>query len=90
MPVTSEIRVPLKPGWNLIGNPFEIPIPWDNGTVFRCGEKQYTLSEAVEDSITDGVLFEYTNSGYIESTALEPWKGYFVKAAAECEIIISP
>lgn len=84
------LTVPLKPGWNLIGNPFETQIAWDDRVHFLCNGNGMALSAAVAAGITDGALYEYADSGYTKTGTLKPWKGYMLKAAAACELLMNP
>jgi len=63
-------RITLRPGWNMIGNPFAYPVQWNqvlntasiqNPVVFNVRWKEYDLDP-----------YDYT------PTTLEPWRGYFV------------
>ncbi|MBD3292399.1 MAG: S8 family serine peptidase [Armatimonadia bacterium] len=75
-------------GWNLIGNPYDEPVGW--GTVqFETGGERYDLAEAIDEGVTEGVLFEFVqgigdNPGYYdfnpEPTAaiMDARKGYWV------------
>jgi len=60
----SNFNISLQPGWNMIGNPFDFEISWND--VIR--------SNSVEAS-----LWGYDGQGYVNKTRLERWEGYFVK-----------
>jgi hypothetical protein len=60
---TFDVR--LQPGWNLIGSPFLIPIPWAS-----VKEKNPTLPATAK-------LWAF-NGSYSEATELSPYAGYYV------------
>jgi hypothetical protein len=53
--------IPLHDGWNIISNPFEIPVIWDE--IRQINDIAETLW--------------YFNGHYIESDNFEPYKGYY-------------
>lgn len=75
-------------GWNLIGNPFDEPVGW--GTVqFEIGNDRLDLREAIDEGVTEGVLFEFVQGvgddpGFYDfnpeptGAVMEPRKGYWV------------
>jgi hypothetical protein len=56
---------------------------------FKCSGAEYTLSQAVTATVTDGSLYEYKAAGYAAASNLIPWKGYFIKAASACDLVLS-
>ncbi len=60
----------LQPGWNLIGSPFNFPVPFDS---------VYAYSNVLNQDI-DFDLWEYDNVfgqwRYVDQGNLVPWKGY--------------
>jgi hypothetical protein len=75
-------------GWNLIGNPYDEPVGW--GTVqFETNGERYDLNEAIDEGITEGVLFEFVqgigdNPGFYDfnpeptAAVMEARKGYWI------------
>jgi hypothetical protein len=62
----SMVTVPVDTGWNMIGNPFNFPVRWQD-----C-----SLSS---DSVTTPYAYESESGGIIpDQTVLEPWKGYWI------------
>jgi hypothetical protein len=61
-PRAVDVTIPLRPGWNQIGNPFFFPIRWAD--VGR------------PPGAEDPVAFDGTYAG--GQTVLQPWQGYFV------------
>lgn len=90
VPSGAEVVVPLKKGWNLIGNPYESVLPWSDSIKLACGGAGKPISEATSAGETDGRLYEYgPDGGYTIAASLEPWKGYFIKLASECDLVMA-
>ncbi len=87
VPVDSELRISLKSGWNLLGNPFETDIPWETAA-FESDGKTMSLFEAVSNGMTNGMLLEYNGASYTPASVLKPWKGYFLKSAKDCVLLL--
>jgi len=90
-PVPSVgVTVPLKPGWNLIGNPFDRNLVWNDEIRITCGGESRTLSGGISSGWIDGALYQYNENGVytrIEPGGLlTPWRGYFLRASGDCEI----
>ncbi|MFC1926357.1 S8 family serine peptidase [Chloroflexota bacterium] len=83
----------LLPGWNMIGHPFNSTVDWDN---VEASYEGTTLSivEAHDSSWVLKFLYSYNQDtgGYIMDTApegqLAPWRGYWVRANVECDLLI--
>lgn len=69
-------------GWNMIGNPFPFPVPWESVKVTYHGTTK-TLTDAVANGWIRPALYRYTKSGYSFQTppdaVLVPWEGHWVK-----------
>jgi hypothetical protein len=65
---SSSFEIPLKKGWNQIGNPYNFPISW---------EKVVATYETVGD------LNFYSNGGWETSDTFLPWTGAFVHLAQD-------
>lgn len=93
LPVANgkSVTVPLKPGWNIIGNPFETNLNWnDDDIALTCAGADLRLSQATSSNRLQAKLFEFNGTDYIEASAMEPWKGYFVKAFEKCDLVLKP
>ena len=58
----ADVTIPVRTGWNQIGNPFLFPISWDD----------VRRPIAVEDPVA------FTGSFVGGQATLQPWEGYFV------------
>lgn len=69
-------------GWNLIGNPFPFPVPWESVKIVYQG-KTLTLNEAIAAGWIRPALYRYTTSGYTfdtpPSAVLVPWEAHWVR-----------
>ncbi len=73
-----ERAIPLAPGWNQFGNPFDFPVAW---------------ADVRRDSLMvgDPVAFDPSLGDYRDSVLiLEPFEGYFVKAAGPATLWVPP
>ena len=59
-PITGEIVLPLKPGWNLIANPFLTPIAWELDSVqVQRGSERRSLRDAQQAGWIDDYLWTW-------------------------------
>jgi hypothetical protein len=59
-PITGEITIPLKPGWNLIANPTLAPIEWRlDGVLVQRGSERRSLRAAQQAGWLDGYLWAW-------------------------------
>ncbi|MBI2844317.1 MAG: S8 family serine peptidase [Armatimonadetes bacterium] len=69
-------------GWNMIGNPFPFPVPWESVKVTYQG-KTLMLKDAVALGWIRPALYRYTSSGFTFQTppeaVLVPWEGHWVR-----------
>jgi len=92
MPAAPQVRVPLKPGWNVIGNPYETDLPWNDTITLDCGGQSPTLSQAIQTKAIDAHRYQFDGENYLlveQSAPMQPWKGYFIKATQECEMVLT-
>jgi hypothetical protein len=99
---TQPFSVPLKQGWNLVGNPWLIPLNWDLEAI---KVQQSNAIKSLKDAQAAGWIEDYAwgweqdaNNVLVYDTSiipgvkgqLEPWKGYWVYAHTDCELILPP
>ena len=59
-PITGEIPIPLRPGWNLIANPTLAPIEWRlDGVLVQRGSERRSLRAAQQAGWLDGYLWAW-------------------------------
>ena len=76
-PLTDVDKL-LTNGFNIIGNPYAIPI-LKSDLRFTKGAETKTMSEAASAGWLSNVLYGYSGTGYyIENTALGVWGGYWI------------
>ncbi len=73
--INGEVRIDLRNGWNIIGNPFEVAVSWPR-ILTRNGIATATLS-----------LY---NRGFISSNVLAPFVGYYFNNTANLDSLIVP
>lgn len=91
-PVTDASRTfSLRPGWNLIGNPYESIVNLSDCNV------TYITTESYADAVTSGwignAVYIWNGSDYDfiqwDSAALEPWKGYWIFSYYDLDLIVN-
>lgn len=91
LPSAPVVRVPMKKGWNILGNPYETELKWDDSVIIEIGGAQYTLSAAAAAGVLSPELYRFDSGGYIRQepgAAMAPWKGYMVKFLQEAVIVM--
>jgi len=85
----DTIDVPLKQGWNPIGDPFNQTVNWDDHIHVICGTNDMPLSIAISGNWVGAKIYGYNNNGYYPVAvggSIAPWTGYFMKANADCTL----
>ncbi len=83
-PTDSAFVLSLKPGWNLIGNPFDFPVAWDSLTA-----RADTAFVPVGNVLSRPVWWDPSRRGYVEDIrVLEPFEGYFVRGVAGRNVLV--
>lgn len=83
--------IPLNPGWNVIGNPFDFEVDWSKLKVLYPGDPTpKTHDQAVADGAINSVLYTYASGSYVIDYRLAPWSGYWVKANRNVVLRIDP
>jgi hypothetical protein len=83
-------RVPLSPGWNLVGVPADSNVIVDSLRLDR-GGASVAFSQAVQSGWVRGVVFEFdpTAGSYVEALGFEPWSAYWIRCivAGGCNLV---
>ena len=91
--VARPFTIPLRAGWNQIGNPFPFEVGWNSAEVVHEG-RRLSLSEAVKEGWISGVIYWYEPPRYRWARAPEgtllPWRGYWVRAFVDCDLVLPP
>ncbi|MDM7924491.1 MAG: two-component regulator propeller domain-containing protein [bacterium] len=82
---TVNYRITLRPGWNMIGNPFAYSINWSR-IIAATGAPSTSLQAPVVYNVRweDYGLDPYAYN----QTVLEPWRGYFVYNRTTAPIVL--
>jgi len=75
-------KAALKRGWNIIGPPVGVTIPW-NDEILVDGVP------ATKSPKTGGAIYRYDANlkRYAKTESMEPWTGYAIYAAQDCELV---
>ncbi len=87
----APFEIPLRKGWNLIGNPFTFDVNWD-GVQFIDPDTNTTISlpTAVGKQLVANALWGYSFGSYIATRRMKVWEGYWVYAFRDVTLIIPP
>jgi V8-like Glu-specific endopeptidase len=92
---TAKTYIPVKAGWNQIGNPFDFQVGISAMTVKYQGD-EVSLQQAQENGWISVYLFGYDTAvggyGMLDPVngQLDAWTGYWIRAYVDCELGISP
>ena len=81
---------PLEMGWNQIGCPFLEPVQWEKVKFSVDQGRSLSLQEAVGEGWLSRGLWGYRDGGYVPSSTLSPWSGYWVLARRKLQVVIPP
>jgi hypothetical protein len=95
VPIVGQTTLSLKKGWNLISNPYLVPVA---GANLQVGSGTNTLS--IADAVRQGLIqdsfvtFDPTSRGYtnpqpLSTGTLQPWRGYWVLAFQDVNLIVN-
>jgi hypothetical protein len=100
---TAEVQpyaISLRPGWNMIGNPYTEPVLWDANTIkVRKNGTELPLAQAEAQGWVEGYAWRWDGSTYrlVYSAGtplpnvedwLPAWSGAWVFAYEPCELIL--
>lgn len=88
-PPNQPFTIPLNPGWNLIGDPFLMNIDWTKVKVVHNGTV-LAHDAAVAQGLIGPALYSYVSGGYVLDFQLAQWKGYWVRAFQNVQLLIDP
>lgn len=77
--ILTSIELPLAEGWNMLGYPLWFPSHLNGITVLQGGTR-YAWGDAVAAGLVDGTLYGYDGAGYVPTTELAAWHGYWIAA----------
>ncbi|NMB12054.1 MAG: hypothetical protein GX977_07190 [Firmicutes bacterium] len=83
-------QFPLDVGWNQIGCPFLQPVQWEKAQFAVDQGRALSWQEAVREGWLSRGLWTYRDGGYVPSTTLQPWSGYWVLAHRQLQVTIPP
>jgi hypothetical protein len=94
----TSVPVPLKKGWNQIGNPYPYPLVLGQVVIVGSSDPRRSLSffEAAQRGVIRGVLYywdEFSREYKFTSdpnTPLLPHRGYWIKASEDIEFVYPP
>jgi hypothetical protein len=89
-PTLSPFSMPLQAGWNMIGDPFPTDEPLTNCTVTSQMGASLSFAAATTAGIVGAPVWSYSNGGYVQTTTLTPYQGYWILANYACTLNIPP
>jgi hypothetical protein len=95
---STSVPIPLKKGWNQIGNPYPYPLVLGQVVIVSSSDPSRSLSffEAAQRGVIRGVLYywdEFSREYKFTSdpnTPLLPHRGYWIKASEDIEFVYPP
>jgi len=95
---STSVPIPLKKGWNQIGNPYPYPLVLGQVVIVSSSDPSRSLSffEAAQRGVIRGVLYywdEFSREYKFTSdpnTPLLPHRGYWIKASEDIEFVFPP
>ncbi|MGC9316618.1 MAG: FlgD immunoglobulin-like domain containing protein [Armatimonadota bacterium] len=96
-PTTQSFTYPIMQGWNQIGNPYVVPMRFDQVGVVGPQGMQWTIQEATQRGLILPVLYaydpelnEYTWESSLQRAALVPFEGYWLLAYRDVSLVFPP
>jgi hypothetical protein len=98
---TKPFVIPLKKGWNMIGNPWLVDLVWDLSSIkVKVGEQEKALKDLVKGEGIKPYAWRWDGSSYRLifdqsvipgiGNVLPSWEGAWVYADTDCELILPP
>lgn len=98
--LTQAYRIPLTPGWNMIGNPFPFDVDWNGCEVEIIGDgaipQRLSLIQAADQGYVRLQIYRYLpfEGDYTWKTAplgeMLRWSGHWVRALKACTLVVPP
>ena len=90
---TAPFPIPLKAGWNMIGDPFPSPVALSSLTVRDAAGTSGTFRQAVSGGVVSGTLYAYPagSTQYQkvgQGGSLTPFDGEWVYAFRDCTLLV--
>jgi len=85
----ASITIPLKLGWNMIGDPFVYSVPL-SAIMFDNGSQTFTVATSGPNPSLGGVVYEYNANAreYAPVNQLDPYQGYWIFAYRDTNMTV--
>ena len=84
-------EIPVKKGFNLIGNPYAFRVPWNVVNV-RFGNEVLSITEAARRGLVSSAIWRYQDGRYtfqvLPNGELVDWEGHWVLALQDLTLIV--
>lgn len=84
-------RIPLKPGFNLVGNPYTFRVPFNVVNV-QYGNEVMSVAEASRRNLMKNVIWRYEGGRYtfkvLPQGEFIPWEAHWLQAATNLTLIV--
>jgi len=88
---TPFYEIKVKPGWNLIGNPYPFRVPWNVVNV-RFGNEVMSIQEASNRNLIRNTIWRYQDGRYqfkaLPNGELVEWEAHWVRSFHHLTLII--
>ncbi len=90
--LATPYNITLKPGWNLIGDPFPFSINFQSLKVQNAAgaSTDVVTAQSGSNPVLGAAMWTYDSGAYQISYTLDQWKGYWVRAFAPLTLIVDP
>jgi hypothetical protein len=79
---TSPFRIPLHEGWNIVGDPYPFPVPFNSTEVETPSGAHVPVSQAVDQKLILPYIYRLVGGDYqfsvLPDGTLEPWEGHWI------------
>ena len=80
--------IPLRVGWNMIGDPFLSSVDWYTVQVRVVGGNVLTMPDALAQGVIRGRLWSFDGRQYRITLFMNPWVGNWVQATQAVELLV--